>query len=149
MCEDAAVGQHIAACVRAIFRDWDATTCAEFQREGFKYTEAGVSISFLLDDGTPLYCGDERARDPAMVARVLDIGVSSIVEGSDAEVPLEWLNLPQRCHPDGDDGIETPEAAVAAFNKLVKEINDAACELWHEANDDSEGESDDDSEGTP
>ena len=55
--------------------------------------------------------------------------VGSIVEGSDAEVTADWIDLLE---------CETPEDAVKQFNDTVAWVNEQACALWDEAN---EGES--------
>mgnify|MGYP003339749754 FL=1 len=93
MQENVATGQAIALCVKAILSEESAQTLAQLQRSAYKYTDAGVSVGFLLDDGSYLWNGDSRAADPAMIDRVVDICVSSIVEGSDAEVPPVWIDI--------------------------------------------------------
>src|SRR5262245_1042139 len=94
MQEDIAMGQAIGENVKSIFGAYGADTMASLQRSLYKSTEAGVAISFKLHDDSYVYVGDPKAReikDPSLWVRA--IGVSSIVEGSDAEVPLTWIDL--------------------------------------------------------
>lgn len=157
--ESAAIGEIISSCAKAIFDAWDAETMYQLQRHAFKYTDAGVSVSFELygydeDDSLEahiggceprpspyVYCGDKRAEtitQPWLSIR--KIGVSSIVEGSDAEVPVQWLDLEAYADEDRSEG-DLPDlcaAAVSDFNKIVHEVNDEACALWHEANDEDD-----------
>jgi hypothetical protein len=131
--ELACVGDHIPEYMQAIFDDAaSGPTLAHLQHRIYKDTDAGISISFQLDDGTYVWVGDTQGGDPALVSRVHRIGFSSIVEGSDAEVGLQWLDLL-------DERWETTELVVAEFNRLVDETNDEACRLWDEEHgDDSE-----------
>lgn len=156
--EQEAIGEVIAACAKAIFDAYEAETMAQLQRTVYKYTDCGPAVSFELhydanddcfDSFEPLvtseprpspfvYCGDTRAETitkPWLAIR--QIGVSSIVEGSDAEVPLQWLDLEAFADPDGDyegDLADLAKAAVAAFGRIVDEVNAEACALWEEAN---------------
>jgi hypothetical protein len=124
--ELACVRDHIPEYMQAIFDDAaSGSTLAHLQHRIYKDTDAGISISFQLDDGTFLWTGDKRLLDNSLVNRVSQIGFSSIVEGSDAEVGLRWLDLL-------DEQWETPELVVAEFNRLVDETNDEACRLWDE-----------------
>jgi len=133
MCEDAELGRVIADNVKAIFDDLGAKTMADLQRSHYKYTDAGVSISFQLHDGTNVWIGDEKAR--TIVAPwnwIRRVGVSSIVEGGDAEVPLQWIDA--AADEFGDEGGD--KAFRKAFNTLVDEVNYEACALWDEAHPD-------------
>lgn len=127
--EDAAAGQHVAACMAAIFDEWQPahSTLASLQRRVYKDTDAGISLFFALDDGTFVWVGSPMAEDPTLVSRVKKIGFSSIVEGSEAEVPVSWLNLL-------DDSVDRPSTAVSEFERLAAETSNTACELWAEAN---------------
>ena len=140
MCESAAIGQALSECVKAIMAEYDATLLSQLQRSAYKYTECGVSVGFRLFDGSYMWNGDDRAQDPKCVADVEDICISSIVEGSDAEVPPVWLDLLGIA--DGSDSIckkypdETVgQLAVRRWYDVLESVNDEACALWHEAND--------------
>ena len=80
---------------------------ADAQRGAFK---KGVRLAWKLDDGSVIYSGDERESRPQTADHVVDVGV-----GSDAEVPLRWLDLPRRCHYE----LETAEDAVAEYWRIV------------------------------
>jgi hypothetical protein len=130
MQEDAAMGQFIFENLRAILSDNGAgDTVADLARSTYKYTDAGVSLAVRLHDGSVRYCDNLHGIDNGNVRA---LGVSSIVEGSDAEVPMRWLDLMAP---------ESAEDAVTLFNALVEDVNAEACALWDEANaDESEDE---------
>ena len=143
MCESAAIGQALSECVKAIMEEYDPTTLYDLQRGAYKYTDCGPSVGFRLMDGTFIWNGDARARDPKHVADVEDICIGSIVEGSDAEVPPVWLNLLKIA--DGSDRIcekypdETVgQLAVRRWYDVLEDVNSEACALWHEANGEDE-----------
>jgi hypothetical protein len=160
--EEQAVAEIISACAKAIFDNFDADTMERLQRTIYKYTECGPSVSFELhewacgyeDDSLEapigldaprkspfIYVGDKRAEtisEPWLA--VCKIGVSSIVEGSDAEIPVQWLDLEQFADDERYKG-DLPDLckeAVSAFCRVVEYVNDEACALWHEANDGDE-----------
>ena len=140
MQEYAAIGQALAECVNAIMAEYDATTPYDLQRGAYKYTDCGPSVGFRLFDGSCIWNGDDRANDPSWVAHVEDICIGSIVEGSDAEVPPVWLNLlgiadgsDRICEKYPDETVE--QLAVRRWYDVLKDVNDEACALWHEAND--------------
>ena len=140
MQESAAIGQALAECVNAIMAEYEATTLYDLQRGAYKYTDCGPSVGFRLFDGPCIWNGDDRANDSSWVAHVEDICIGSIVEGSDAEVPPVWLNLLGIA--DGSDRIcdkypdETVgQLAVRRWYDVLEDVNDEACALWHEAND--------------
>ena len=135
MQENAAIGQVIAGYLQAIMRDNGATTLDELQWRAYKDTAAGVSVGFRLHDGSYLWNGDERARDPAMTAHVAAIGVGSIVEDSDTEVPPEWLDF-EVCNREE----RTDEHVVELYDQLLQRIDDAACALWDEENELNQGD---------
>jgi len=120
-------GDHVLEYMKAVFNDWQPAhdTLASLDRRVYKDTDAGIEVSFQLDDGTCIWSGDKRGDDSSLVPRVHRIGFSSIVEGSDAAVPLRWLDLL-------DESLDSPDKAVAEFNRLADEVNDEACELWVE-----------------
>ena len=127
--ELAHAGDHVPAYMQAIFDSvCSDPTLSNLQRRVYEDTDAGISISFQLDDGSCVWVGDARASEASLVSRVARIGFSSIVEGSDSVVPLEWLDLL-------DEKLDTAEKAVAEFNLLVEDTNDYACQLWHEEHD--------------
>jgi hypothetical protein len=164
--EQAAIGQVITACAKAIFDAHEATTMAELQRTIYKYTDCGPAVSFELHEGAAgyeehdlteapigfdypapknpyVYVGDERARTISEPWKaVCKIGVSSIVEGSDAEVPLEWIDLAKYCDGDKYEGEleDLGKIAVKEFGELVDRVNDVACQMWHDANDEEDGD---------
>ena len=104
-----------------ILFDNDAKTLADLSRTLYKYTDAGVSLAARLDDGTCLWNGSEAQRSLVLLSRVRALGVSSIVEGSDAEVPVRWLELEGHTDPG------------KAFDAIVEEVDAEACRLWDEA----------------
>jgi hypothetical protein len=128
--EHEAIGEVIAANAKAIFANYEAETMASLQRALYDCSDAGIAISFELHDGSFVWVGDRRARDiPDPESWVRRIGVSSIVEGSDVEVELQWLDLGDPKY--ADEGGE--KLAVADFNTLCHAVNDEACRLWDEA----------------
>lgn len=140
MQEEQAIGEHIANIARTIFESYEADTMGRLQRNCYKYTDAGIAISFRLHDGCDspyVYCGDKRAYEiESPWNAIAAIGVSSIVEGSDAEVPLTWIELGDEKYAcEGGEDI-----ALADFESLCDRVNDEACELWDEANSDNEEE---------
>lgn len=126
-------GDHIPDYMVAIFDEVCAFdyTLSDLQRRVYKDTDAGISLSFELDDGTYVWSGAMTASDATLVPRVRRIGFSSIVEDSDREVSLQWLDLL-------DPDLDTLEKAVAEFNRLVQETDDEACRIWDEERTDSE-----------
>lgn len=141
MQESAEAGRVIAGCAKAIFDAHDADTMGRLQRVLYKYTDAGIAVSFELHEGAPgepfVYPGDARAyeiQEPWKWVR--RIGASSIVEGSDAEVPLRWIDLARYCDDEKYEGglPDLAAAAVKDFDEMCQAVNDEACALWDEAN---------------
>jgi hypothetical protein len=152
-----AMGEIVSACAKAIFDAFDAETMEQLQRNIYKYTDCGPSVSFELfsyedaDDALEAYLGDSVVRPSKFIyvgdnraatitspwLSIRKIGVSSIVENSDAEVPVQWLDLEEFANDEKFEGdvSELAAAAVEAFGKIVEEVNDEACALWSEAND--------------
>lgn len=126
-------GDHVAEYMKEIMNEWGVThpTLAGLQRRVYKDTAAGISVSFQLDDGSFIWVGASEADDESLVSRVHRIGFSSIVEGSDCEVALRWLDLL-------DEQWDTPEKVIGEFERLVQETNDEACRLWDEEHDEDE-----------
>ena len=92
-----------------------------FRSSIYKYTECGPWLSVRLHDGTVRHCDQLQGIENGSVRALL---VGSIVEGSDAEVTADWIDLL----------IEDPDEAVLKFNAAVEWVNDEACALWEEAN---------------
>jgi hypothetical protein len=136
--ETAAQGEHVRACMDAIIEDAGANfrILASLQRRAYKDTEAGISLSFQLDDGTYIYVGTIGGNNASLVDRVRRIGFSSIVEGTDREVAPTWLDLVS-------DEIDSPEKAVAEYNRMQQETNDEACEIWEQEHAEDDEDSDD------
>lgn len=124
-----AMGQHANAYLDAIFADdgCDPTLPALY-RSIYKYTECGPWLSVQTWDGRCFHCQDLHKVDMHEVRYLL---VGSIVEGSDAEVCADPIDLVE---------CESPEAAVKLFNRTVEWVNDEACALWNEANAEDEDE---------
>ena len=123
----------------------------EIYRYTYKYTACGPSIGFFVKkevhtpttndpmksglEGGWIYCDDLRKLGASWEEveangyEIEAIDVSSIVEGSDAEVPGEQLLL---------SDFKTPADLDEAFYKLVEDVNDEACRLWDEANSEEE-----------
>lgn len=122
------MGKHMQDCLEAILSDNGSDmTVAALYRSIYKYTECGPWLSVKLHDGTWRHCGQLEGIDNGNVRALM---VGSIVEGSDAEAVGQVLDLME---------FESPEDAVAAFNREVAWVNDEACALWEEANN-QEGE---------
>ena len=126
-----AMGEHANACLDAILADdgCDPTLRALY-RSIYKHTECGPWLSVQTWDGRWFHCQDLHKVDKNEVRYLL---VGSIVEGSDAEVTTDPIDLVE---------CESPEAAVELFNQTVEWVNDEACALWEEANADLDSESD-------
>ena len=88
-----------------------------FYRTIYKSTDCGPSIGFKFAMGW-LYCEDLPSESPDDLSACA-ISVSSIVEGSDAEVPPTIL--------DGD-------FTEQDFWKTLEEVNAEASYIWEEAN---------------
>lgn len=103
-------------------------------RSVYKYTDCGPTLAFnfrsevtgqeekVVNDELHKW-GNWRSINVYNI-KITDIYVSSIVEGSDAEVApvrviVEGKNWKQICHD---------------FWQAVKEVNEEACALWEEAN---------------
>ena len=125
-----AEGQHANACLDAILSDNGSDmTLPALYRSIYKYTECGPWLSVRTWDNRTFHCDELDKVDKNEVRYLL---VGSIVEGSDAEVTADWIDLVE---------CESPEAAVKLFNDTVEWVNDEACALWDEANEeDKEGD---------
>lgn len=133
MQESAAIGQAIAANLKAILDDWGVENVQQLDRTIYKRTECGAHLSVQLHDGTWRHSGDLDGIDNGNVQALL---LGSIVEGSDAEVNAKPISLLDYIEEEGDE-----KRLIADFDKAIDWVNDEACSLWHEANDEDEGES--------
>ena len=119
-----AEGQHCNACLDAILSDNGSDmTLPALYRSIYKYVPCGPWLSVQTWDNRTFHCNE---LDKVGKAEVRYLLVGSIVEGSDAEVCADWIDL-LRC--------ESPEDAVTQFNRTVEWVNDEASALWNEAND--------------
>ena len=132
--EDAATGKALDAAVRAVLGLYEANSLSDLQRRAYKYSACGVSVGFLMFDGSYIWSGAEQAHDIRAVDCVEDICISSIVEGSDAEVPPVWLSLvaiADGSHPDcqmyPDDTVE--QLAIRCWIEALEDVEDEAEEL--------------------
>lgn len=132
MQEDAAIGQAIAANLKVILDDWGVENVQQLDRTIYKRTECGAHLSVQLHDGTWRHSGNLDGIDNGNVQALL---LGSIVEGSDADVTAKPISLLDYMD-EGDD-----KRLIADFDKTLDWVNDMACSLWHEANDEDEGES--------
>jgi hypothetical protein len=73
-----------------------------------------------------------------MIDHVADICVSSIVEGSDAEIAPVWVGIMGIVNGANED---VAAEAVYRYSKIVADVDADACALWVEAHaDDDEDE---------
>ena len=129
MQEMIAIGAHANACLDAILSDNGSDmTLPALYHSIYRYTECGPWLSVMTWDGRKFHCDQLHNVDKNEVRYLL---IDSIVEGSDAEVTADWIDLVE---------CETPEAAVDLFNQTVEWVNDEACALWNEANGEGEDE---------
>lgn len=123
MQEQIAEGEHANACLDAILSDNGSDlTLPAIYRSIYKYTECGPWLSVRTWDGRTFHCGELHKVDKNEVRYLL---VGSIVEGSDAEVTADPIDLVE---------CDSPEDAVERFNRTVEWVNDEACALWDEVN---------------
>lgn len=132
MQESAAIGQAIAANLKAILDDWGVENVQQLDRTIYKRTECGAHLSVQLHDGTWRHSGDLDGIDNGNVQALL---LGSIVEGSDAEVNAEPISLLDYIEEEGDE-----KRLIKDFDKAIDWVNDEACSLWHEANDEEDEE---------
>ena len=96
-------------------------------RSIYKYTACGPWLSVQLHDGTCVHCDKLHTVGNGNVRALL---VGSIVEGSDAEVTADPIDLLE---------YDDPAEAVRVFNATVEWVNGEACALWDAANAEDEG----------
>ena len=127
--DDMEMGGRILANLEAILADHGSEmSVSALDRSLYKYTECGAHLSVQLHDGTWRHSGNLLGIENGNVRQLL---VGSIVEGSDADVCADPIDLID---------YEDPEEAVKVFNKTVDWVNDAACALWDEANEEGDEE---------
>jgi hypothetical protein len=142
--EDAAIGKALDAAVQAVLGIYDATPLSDLQRCAYMYSACGVSVGFLMSDGSYIWNGAKQAHDLSAVDCVEDICISSIVEGSDAEVPPVWLGLVaiadgshRDCEKYPDDTVE--QLAIRRWTETLAYVEAEADALWREANEEDLG----------
>ena len=127
--DDIEMGGRILANLEAILADnGSEMSVSALDRSLYKYTECGAHLSVQLHDGTWRHSGNLLGIENGNVRQLL---VGSIVEGSDAEVCADPIDLID---------YEDPEEAVKVFNTTVDWVNDEACALWSEANEEDQDE---------
>ena len=123
MQEQIAEGEHANACLDAILSDNGSDmTLPALYRSIYKYTPCGPWLSVRTWDNRTFHCGKLHEVDQTEVRYLL---VGSIVEGSDAEVCADPIDLVE---------CDSPEHAIALFNQTVEWVNDETCALWNDAN---------------
>lgn len=125
MQESAAIGQMIAENLKFILDAYDVKTVEDLYCVVYKYTDCGPWISVKLHNGTWRHCHELNGIDNNDVCALL---VGSIVEGSDAEVCADPINLIDYIDEDG------AVKSLAAFNQSVEWVNDEAARIWDESN---------------
>jgi len=120
MQEDAGIGAAMLENLNAILGD--CINAEQLDRDIYWYTECGAFIAVRLHNGKFITPNELSG---VMNGDVSGILIGSIVEGSDAEVSADWINLID---------YETPESAVDAFNDALEWVNAEACALWNESN---------------
>lgn len=110
-----AEGQHANACLDAILSDNGGDmTLPDLYRSIYRYTPCGPWLSVTTWDNRTFHCDELDKVDKNEVRYLL---VGSIVEGSDAEVTADPIDL-VKC--------ESPEDAVKLFNDTVTWVNETA-----------------------
>lgn len=126
--ECAAIGQAIEASLKVLLDSFGVENVERFGRSIYRNTECGAWLSVKLHDGTWRHTGDLSGIDNGNVAALL---VGSIVEGSDAEVRADVIELINYL----DEGDE--QRLVDEFNRTIDWVDDEACRLWDEANEEN------------
>ena len=119
--DDMEMGGRILANLEAILSDnGSEMSVSALDRSLYKYTECGAHLSVQLHDGTWRHSGNLLGIENGNVRQLL---VGSIVEGSDAEVCADPIDL---------IAFDDPAKAVEVFNKTVDWVDKEACALWHD-----------------
>jgi hypothetical protein len=110
--------------LQSILDEYDAENVHGLYWTIYEHTDCGPWLSVQLTDGTWKHCDDlEGVANDAVQA----LRVGSIVEGSDAEVTGDVIDLAQYTG-------ENAGSAAADFAAQVERVNAEACSLWDEAN---------------
>jgi len=133
MQEDVAIGSLAIDIIKAIGEEWGCSTPKELARYIYKSIGCGPSIGYRLWEGTDLWNGNPEI-EYITFEQVRGIWVSSIVEGSDAEVPPQLFDSVKYAQNEE----LTIEECVTKFDELLEEIDAEACALWDEANQEEE-----------
>jgi hypothetical protein len=125
----AAVPRNVPAIrsLRELCDYFGADTPAGLNRRIYKDTACGASLSLLLSDDTWLHNGDQRLRSLDVETPITGFTIQTIVEGSDATVDSDTFVLPVR---------------QSEVKHWIADMEAEADRLWHEANDDDEGDTD-------
>lgn len=118
--------------LKAAFKDF--ASLSDLYRQTYRSTGCGpsVGVEIIRADGEieRIFCDDlqrlgdwDKLDEIGAVVEVLF--VSSIVEGSDAEVPAIEIEVAE---------FDDPTKLAEAFEQTVKDVDAEASSLWHEAN---------------
>jgi hypothetical protein len=119
----------ILECLTAIMADFGVEDLGALQRAVGDSRAAGMHVDFQLHDGAFVYAGDARVSDPAFSRLVRKLGIGSRVEGSDVELPVQWIDLEEFATADDEDYAAQAAGAVRA---LFSDIEEDAISLWNE-----------------
>ena len=117
MNDDVEAGGFCLAALESILKAHGKASINDLYHHVYRQTPCGPWLSVKLHDGTLRHCD---ALDGIENGNIRAILVGSIIEGSDAEVTADWLDLLD---------YEEPEAAVVAFDTTVHWVNDSVDEL--------------------
>lgn len=105
---------------REFMAQFSSTDWYGFYRPVYKGTDCGPTVGVrVYGADSPVYCDDLR-KVPAD-APVLQVHVSSIVEGSNAVTETHVIDM-------------KVEGALKRFWEALESVNAEACDLWDEAN---------------
>lgn len=107
--------------LEAIFVSQEAENINDLYLGIYTNTDCGPWLSVELHDGSWRHCGQLKDVLSSDIRRIM---VGSIVEGSDAEVCGDPIDLSNH----------DPKSAVEAFNQSVEWVNDEASILWERDN---------------
>jgi hypothetical protein len=116
---DIEAGGFCLSALEAILASRGVSNVAELERSVYKTTPCGPYMAFKRHSGLVHVFGFGCVSN----GDVRSILIGSVVEGSDAEIAAEWIDLVK---------YEEPEEAVAAFNQAVDWVNDRANEVADE-----------------
>lgn len=127
MQEAAGMGEHCLECLNAIFADQSegaVASVAELASVIYSNVPCGPWMAVRLHDGTVVYSDQLESVKNGSVGAIL---VGSMVEGSEAEIAADYIDLSQ---------CESPEDAVARFNEAVEWVNAEVFSFWADDYDD-------------